>query len=108
MQPIIRLVVLAMLVVAGCKQKQSNTAPPASPPAKAATDDQCKADADCPGGSICEARIVAACETCDGGPVVRQCVAPAACADDTNCTSPRTCKTVDCPTCETKKAQGCF
>ncbi|MBI4954680.1 MAG: hypothetical protein HY908_21830 [Myxococcales bacterium] len=40
--------------------------------------DECQRDADCASGFVCGSRIVAACPTCDGGPVVRVCVAAAA------------------------------
>ena len=57
---------------------------------------RCAADAECPAGEICQSAIRAACETCDGGPVVQICERAPACADDTNCQAPRTCQAGGC------------
>lgn len=52
---------------------------------------QCKSDAECANGELCDAMIWAACDVCDGGPVIMTCQSPRSCADQKDCGGNRTC-----------------
>ncbi len=51
---------------------------PAPRPARPQPTDQCKTDADCRGDLVCRERIMALCDVCLGGPMVKLCVPPPA------------------------------
>jgi hypothetical protein len=80
---------------------------PAPPPSNIDLAQKCAADADCSRGEVCQSVIRAACETCDGGPVVQICQPARTCGDDSNCQAPRKCVEVECPTCLNGKAGEC-
>lgn len=52
---------------------------------------QCRSDDECETGRVCESKVWAACDTCDGGQVIRVCQEPQICGDDGHCPEGRTC-----------------
>jgi len=66
-------------------QPQSPHAPREMPP-------QCKSDAECTGGQVCEGTLWAACDVCDGGKFIMICQSPRSCAEQKDCHGNRTCE----------------
>jgi Cys-rich repeat protein len=70
---------------AGPQQPGENPNVPRTPPP------ECKSDAQCTGGEVCDAMIWALCDTCDGGPIIMTCQSPRSCASQRDCPGNRTC-----------------